>query len=76
MNSSSNVLQLIFNPANFMIVAILAGCTVGAVSVVCTMITKVVKILVAHRERMAKIQAGIDPDAPRPEVAQETTADR
>jgi hypothetical protein len=70
---STSVVQSIFNPANFMIVAILAGCSVGAISVVCTMITKVVKIVVAHRERLAKIQMGIDPDAPRAEVGQETT---
>jgi hypothetical protein len=39
------------------IVAIVCGCTVGA-------ITAVTKLVIAHRERMAKIQQGIDPDRP------------
>ena len=39
------------------IVAIVCGCTVGAISLV-------TKLVIAHRERMAKIQQGIDPDAP------------
>jgi len=44
------------------VIAIVAGCTVAAVSVFCTMVVKVVKVVVAHRERMAKIEQGIDPD--------------
>ena len=39
------------------IVAIVCGCTVGAV-------TAVTKLVIAHRERMAKIQQGIEPDRP------------
>ena len=39
------------------IVAIVCGCLVGAVSAVA-------KIVTVHRERMAKIQQGIDPDRP------------
>ena len=50
------------HPQNLPVIAILAGCAVGAVSVFCTMVVKVVKIVVAHRERMAKIEQGIDPD--------------
>jgi len=39
------------------IVAIVCGCTVGAVALV-------TKLVIAHRERMARIQQGIDPDQP------------
>ena len=59
---SSSWLQMILKPEVLpfavAIVAIVCGCTVGA-------ITAVTKLVIAHRERMAKIQQGIDPDRPK-----------
>ncbi len=41
-------------PFLMVIVAIVCGCT-----------TSIVKLVIRHRERMAKIERGIDPDAPQ-----------
>jgi hypothetical protein len=57
------VYQFLTNPANLPVVAILAGCSVGVVAVIMGTLTHIVKIVVRHRERMAKIEQGIDPDA-------------
>jgi hypothetical protein len=37
---------------------------VGTVAIVVVGIVAIVRILIRHRERMAKIEHGIDPDAP------------
>jgi len=50
------------DPRHLPVVAILAGCSVGAIAVICGMIIKVVQVAARHRERMAKIAHGIDPD--------------
>ena len=50
------------DPRNLPVVAILAGCSVGAIAVICGMFIKVVQVVTRHRERMAKIAHGLDPD--------------
>ena len=58
--------QFLTNPANLPVIAILAGCSVGVVAVIMGTLASIVKIVVKHRERMAKIEQGIDPDADPP----------
>lgn len=57
--SSTSWLQTILRPDILpfvvAIVAVVCGCTVGAIAAVA-------KIVTVHRERMAKIERGIDPD--------------
>jgi hypothetical protein len=49
-------------PSNLPVVSIVAVFTVGAILFLCGMVIKVVKLVTRHRERMAKIAHGIDPD--------------
>jgi hypothetical protein len=57
MSTLDKILRPDILPFVVAIVAIVCGCTVGAIKVVTGMI-------IAHRERMAKIDRGIDPDQP------------
>jgi len=61
------VYQYLTDPSNLPVIAILAGCSVGAIAVIMGTLASIVKIVVRHRERMAKIEQGIDPDADPPE---------
>jgi len=58
--------EFLANPGNIPTIAILAVFSVGAVAVVMGTLTQIVKTVVKHRERMAKIEQGIDPDADPP----------
>jgi hypothetical protein len=58
--------EFLAKPGNLPVIAILAVFSVGAVAVVMGTLTQIVKIVVRHRERMAKIEQGIDPDAHPP----------
>ncbi len=56
--------QFLSNPGNLPTVAILAICSVAVVGALTSALVKVVKLVVVHRERMARIEHGFDPDAP------------
>jgi hypothetical protein len=60
MSFLDRILQPAVLPFVVAVVAIVCGCTVGA-------ITAVTRLIIAHRERMAKIERGIDPDRPAKE---------
>jgi hypothetical protein len=47
----------------------IAAFALGAVAVIVGAIVKILKMLCVHRERMAKIAHGIDPDYPPPSDA-------
>jgi hypothetical protein len=44
------------------------------VAIMSSMVVAVVNALIKHRERMAMIEHGLDPDAPRGESPQDTSA--
>jgi hypothetical protein len=44
----------------------IAGILLGAIAVIVGGVVKILKMLIIHRERMAKIAHGMDPDYPPP----------
>ena len=58
--------EFLAKPENIPVIAILAVFSVGAVLFIMGTLAQIVKTVVKHRERMAKIEQGIDPDADPP----------
>ncbi len=62
MDSFGNFLS---NPGNLPVIAILSGCSICAIAIVCGTVTKIAQMVIKHRERMARIEQGLDPDVPK-----------
>jgi uncharacterized membrane protein (DUF106 family) len=56
----------LITPGNMPFVVGIAGILLCAVSIIVGGVIKIVRMVIVHRERMAKIANGMDPDLPRP----------